>query len=241
MGLRSFSGHTIFLPKIASPPVVLDCGTNRGIFIKRFTQFMGNVGETICVEANPDLAQRLHEALPAETRVIHAAVVGASDETFLNLHLSDNIEASSLYSSISDVYGTLRSVRVPCLSLAAILRQFDSSVVDVVKLDIEGAEVDVLRTVQKQDLANVRQISVEFHDCIWAEMRPAVTEARRRMRAIGFREVSANWPNTDDVLFINTLRDELATMSVRLRLVSANLAFAIRGLLLHIARMVGLR
>ena len=240
LGFRSFSGHTIFLSPIASPPVVLDCGTNRGVFLGRFTQFLGDVGETICVEANPELAQCLRETLPAARRVIHAAVVGTSEE-FVELHLSDNIEASSLYSNVSDVYGTIRSVRVPCVTLTGILRQFDSLVVDVVKLDIEGAETDVLLAIQKQDVSNVRQISVEFHDCFSAEMRPAVNEVRKRMKEFGFREVNANWPHTDDILFVNTLRDELTTIPMRFRIVLVKLAFVLRGILLQLARNVGLR
>jgi hypothetical protein len=86
----------------------------------------------------------------------------------------------------------MQSVRVPCVTLAEILRQFDGLVVDVVKLDIEGAETDVLLAIKEQDLSNIRQISVEFNDCFSEEMRPAVSEVRRRMRKSGFREINAN-------------------------------------------------
>lgn len=74
---------------------------------------------------------------------------------------------------------------------------------DLVKFDIEGAEVDVLKEAPASDLNSCGQFTAEFHDSRPPLTRRDVDDVCQRMRAAGYAIVKPNWPNVDDVLFVN--------------------------------------
>lgn len=74
---------------------------------------------------------------------------------------------------------------------------------DLVKFDIEGAEVDVLKEAPASDLNSCGQFTAEFHDSRAPLTRRDVDDVCQRMRAAGYASVKPNWPNVDDVLFVN--------------------------------------
>ena len=74
--------------------------------------------------------------------------------------------------------------------------------IDLVKVDIEGAELPMLLETPEAILRRLEQISVEFHDFRRAELKPFVDRARQRLRALGFDELRVTLDN-QDVLFIN--------------------------------------
>jgi len=75
--------------------------------------------------------------------------------------------------------------------------------VDLVKFDIEGAEVDVLKETPASDLNSCGQFTAEFHDSRPQLTRRDVDDVCQRMRATGYAIVKPNWRNIDDVLFVN--------------------------------------
>ena len=54
------------------------------------------------------------------------------------------------------------AIEVPCLDLATLMRQNNHDHIDLLKIDIEGAEYEVLDDLLRRRLP-VRQIAVEFH------------------------------------------------------------------------------
>jgi len=52
-------------------------------------------------------------------------------------------------------------VEVPAAELASVIRELGGRV-DLVKLDVEGAEIDVLREANASDLNSCCQLTVEF-------------------------------------------------------------------------------
>jgi FkbM family methyltransferase len=62
------------------------------------------------------------------------------------------------------------SLEVPCLDLTTLMRQNQHSFIDLLKIDIEGAEYGVLDHIIEQRIP-VRQILVEFHDGILPGVR----------------------------------------------------------------------
>jgi hypothetical protein len=75
--------------------------------------------------------------------------------------------------------------------------------VDLVKFDIEGAEVDVLKETRASDLNSCGQFTAEFHDSRPPLTRRDVDDVCQRMRAARYAIVKPNWPIVDDVLFVN--------------------------------------
>ena len=60
----------------------------------------------------------------------------------------------------------MRRTRVECevTTLSAMLREHRLDVVDLVKIDVEGAEWDVIRGIDDADWPRLRQLALEVHD-----------------------------------------------------------------------------
>jgi hypothetical protein len=91
-------------------------------------------------------------------------------------------------------------------------------VADLLKIDIEGAEMQIFEGDDLDIFKHIKQISVEFHAFIYPEQRRRVKKIISQMKRNGFYciDFSATWK---DVLFINrsmvriTFREKAALLS----------------------------
>lgn len=93
-------------------------------------------------------------------------------------------------------------VRVPVRRLDTIMRELGHPRVDVIKIDIEGAEYDVLDDLVSGSL-RPGQILAEFH--YWHD-RPAVERFRRNidgLRRVGYRAFARS-PHGPEISFVHT-------------------------------------
>lgn len=131
---------------------VLDCGANIGLSAIRFaTLYPG--ARIVAFEADPTIAAMLRRNLEAcamtAVEVHPVAVAGADGEMTFATGLADAGHLSPA-----------GAVRVPALRLSTFVDQE----VDLLKLDIEGAEYDVLRELADAGcLSRVRNIACELH------------------------------------------------------------------------------
>jgi FkbM family methyltransferase len=117
--------------------------------------------------------------------IVHPWALGADDGT-MQLWLpvdSEHVSASCRPSSDrSDVSFVARSRQLP-----TIMAELGHERVDVVKLDIEGAEYDVIRSLlDARVLDRVGCLLVEFHHWMEGFERRETIEAIRGLRAAGF-------------------------------------------------------
>ena len=103
----------------------------------------------IWIEANPMLIDRLKEIIPAEDRVICAALWD-EDEVSLDLNVASNGESSSLLQPITHL------IEHPSITfesqLALSTKRLDSILTEIpnfLNLDVQGAELHVLRGLGK--------------------------------------------------------------------------------------------
>ena len=199
--IRRFKEHSFFGSLLPQPAIVADFGAHRGeFFVALKSEY--SVSRAFLVEANPTLAESLKETFGRESDVLHAAVVGANSKGAVIFTRSTNPESSSIFKEWSAAYGIADQVEVPPVEFASVIRELGGRV-DLVKFDIEGAEVDVLKEARASDLASCGQLTVEFHDRRPPLTRRDVDDVCRRMRSEGYLIVKPNWPNVDDVLFVN--------------------------------------
>ena len=90
------------------------------------------------------------------------------------------------------------------------MESFELEKVDVLKLDIEGAELDVLESIPDSLLRKIDQITVEFHDFIpgYATLN-RIEQTRGRLEASGFLCCVVSLRTFGDVLFVDRGRFEL--------------------------------
>jgi FkbM family methyltransferase len=224
--IRRFREHSFFGSLLPRAATVADFGAHRGEF---FAALKSNysISRALLVEASPSLAESLKEAFPG-TGVLHAALTADNGRPLVTFTRSAQPEASSIFREWAAAYGIGDQVEVPTVDLASVIQKLGGRV-DLVKFDIEGAEIDVLREARASDLNSCGQFTVEFHDSRPPLTRRDVDEVCRRMVAAGYGVVNANWPEVDDVLFVN-LKSMGMTQRIefRCRVALANALFIIR-------------
>lgn len=201
---QRIAGHTVYTPAIRPSPVVLDVGANRGAFAAAFHERFG--GQAILVEANPVLAAKLAPAVGR--RVLNYAVSSSNGPVSFNLAKND--EGSSLLSlpASSPFDCTLeRTVKVEGRTLDAILTEVGEPSLDVLKMDVEGAELDVLPGMSESAARRIAQITVEFHtDPVFGFAgSDKSAEICRHLGRLGFRafDFSDGPIAQEDMLFVN--------------------------------------
>lgn len=70
------------------------------------------------------------------------------------------------------------------------------------KVDIEGAEIDLFLKADNETLLSVRQFTIEFHDFWYPELRDGTEQVKDRMRELGLWTMRGT-PNNKDVLFVH--------------------------------------
>lgn len=195
MKLTRIRGHYLWPKPLTSRSVVIDAGAHRGEFSAEIITRFGC--QCHLIEANPILAEKLD--VPGAASITNAAL-GSLDGR-AKFHLCENLESGSLSGSGSDCVTT---VEVETLSLARFMERIGAEKIDLLKLDIEGAEFDLIDSTQESVLRRVSQITVEFHD--FQERfagRGLFEKAHARLRALGFICGTMSFRTHGDVLFLN--------------------------------------
>ena len=197
MRLASVRGHHIWPAPLTKDSVVVDAGAHRGEFSVEIIRRFGC--QCHLVEANPRLVETL---IVARAKSITTAALGARDGRGM-LHVSENPEATGLF----DAGSATTSVEVETISLATLMQRRGITEIDILKLDIEGAEFDLIASTPDQILQRINQITVEFHDFKPAfRGRGLFENARARLQLMGFDCCNMAFRTHGDVLFLNRAR-----------------------------------
>ena len=226
LGIRRFREHSFFGALLEQPAAVADFGAHRGEFFAALKSEY-SISGALLVEANPALAESLKKTF-AETGVLHAALTAGNKRGSVTFTRSTQPESSSIFREWAAAYGVADQVEVPTVEFASVIRELGGCV-DLLKFDIEGAEVGVLKEACPSDLNSCGQLTVEFHDRRPPLTRRDVDDVCRRMRSEGYLIVKPNWPNVDDVLFVNLKRMRtIKRIEFHCRVALANALFIIR-------------
>ena len=181
--IRRFREHSFFGSLLPQSAIVADFGAHHGEFFAALKSEY-SISRALLVEANPALAESLKKTF-AETRVLHAALVGGNSLSPVTFTRSTQPESSSIFSEWAAAYGVADQVDVPAVELASVIRELGGRV-DLLKFDIEGAEVGVLKEARASDLNSCGQLTVEFHDRRPPLTRRDVDAVCQRMRSEGY-------------------------------------------------------
>jgi FkbM family methyltransferase len=204
--LERVRGHTISILGLGAESIVVDAGAHRGEFSRLLSERFGC--RCLLVEANPELADILRRETSAD--VVVAALAG--EDGTAQFRFRENIEGGSVFPRTGD--RDIRATTVETMTLETLLERSRLQAVDVLKLDIEGAEFAVLQSAAAQTLAGIGQITVEFHDFLPEfSDRGLFEHARRRLDEIGFACCPISFRTHGDVLFLNRRNFDLRRLS----------------------------
>jgi FkbM family methyltransferase len=200
MRTRCYWGHT-FLPElIRSDGMIFDFGTYNGGFCKVVAPLCQRV---IGFEPDPYWEGRL--SLPENVRVFPKAL--AAKRGVLRFNLNKEKCASAHYFDKG-----ARSIEVDAITLADALALVltPAERIELIKMDIEGEELAVLRDASPESLQRIAQLTVEFHDFLDRGSVPAIRTIIEKMRSLGFFAMRFSWHSYGDLLFVNQRLEPLS-------------------------------
>lgn len=167
--------------KIEAGQTVVDLGAHIGVFSLMAARKVGPTGRVIAFEPSPQTLELLRRNLAANGLAwvkLHSVALAEADGTanfFVATDAANNPVTDTLIATPDR-----KSVPVRLRRLDDVLAEEGISVVDHLKIDVEGAEMRVLDGAPKT-LARTRRIVMEVHP---PQVNPA--DVRRRLEAVGF-------------------------------------------------------
>jgi FkbM family methyltransferase len=178
---------------VENPRVIWDLGANIGLTMVHFAHLFPQA-HIVGIElesGNATLCRANVEPWNGRCEVIEAAVW--TEDGVVGYDASEQDEQSF---RIAPVAGTPANAEAAAVSLNSLLERTPGEAVDFVKMDIEGAERDVLR-VNTEWSAHVRAINVEAHPPY------SVKECAGDLERLGF---DAEIPDNDSIVVLGTRR-----------------------------------
>jgi len=189
MRVDRICGHT-FLPSLfKSAGVIVDCGANRGVFARQVARKYN--ASVISFEPDP----RYFAELSPEPRVSYYPFAVSWKGGELDLYMGENTDSSIVFPDVGH-----KRHKVTAIDLEQF---FQSERIDLIKLDIEGAEIEVLSHLSDRFLDRVTQLTVEFHDFISPDQLPLIRDVIVRLKSQGFEFIRFSYHDFSDCLFIN--------------------------------------
>lgn len=161
--------------------VFIDIGANIGYYTLLGSTLVGAKGRIVSIEASPAIFAQLEE---------NAAMNRASNVRLINHAVSDTVEELPLYggtrwnrgasSTTVHEFDQEPEARVPAAPLDTLLSKYEMERITLIKIDIEGGELPVLRRL----LETLDKYPSEF--MILAELAPQVSGEQLRAVFDGF-------------------------------------------------------
>jgi FkbM family methyltransferase len=178
--------------------IAIDCGANVG----KFTVPMAVTGATVyAFEPNPDAYARLVENTAPYPHVttFRAALTTTPGPVKLFLHRY-SADDPLHFSTGSSLVGTKRNVRqdryelVDGIQFSEFIRSLGDRRIRLLKMDIEGAEVEVLNQLLDEGLhERIDQAFVEVHDRQIRALAEPTRKLRQRLEALHANHVRLDW------------------------------------------------
>ncbi len=172
----------------------IDVGAHIGYYTIKAARAVGPAGTVMAVEPNPVILERLRRNLDLNdlaARVIVQPVAAFDRRDVLTLFVSpqSNTGRTSLSETVAAQDGTPQAVEVDAVPLDALVEEAGLTRLDVVKIDIEGAELTALRGAVRT-LATLRPVLVlEIIDSYLQNMGASEAELRAWLSEAGYVSV----------------------------------------------------
>jgi FkbM family methyltransferase len=183
--------HSFIADYLSADSRVIDLGANKGGFSMEIIRRYGC--HVVGVEPVPALVV----AMPVHVRFALEQAAITSGEDSVIIHINSTVCASAV---IAEDGAT--PVRVPGTTLGRLMEKHGIERVDLLKVDIEGAEIPLFESASDADLLRVDQITVEYHDFIEPQLLEPTQRADARLRGLGFQQLKFSLDNTD-VLYLH--------------------------------------
>lgn len=199
--------HHFAVSLLGKDSVIIDLGANRG----HFSNELISDCEATCyaIEAVP----RLFDLIPQHPRIRKFNLAICDADKPVRFNVSTQEESGSM-STIPDTM-LEESIDVQGMTLESFMNANHLDFVDLLKMDIEGAEIDLLKSIDDETLRKIRQITVEFHDFLpYFNHSQDIVLIKSRLKRLGFTCLKYSMTCNADVLFINRQTAGISAMEI---------------------------
>jgi FkbM family methyltransferase len=168
---------------LGSGATFVDVGAQIGYYSLKAAPVVGSGGHVIAIEPNPETLTKLEANIRASgATAISVQPVACSDtEAMLELFAApaaNTGESSLSKANASQVGPAVHAYKVRARPLDDIIRESGVTRVDVVKIDVEGAEYLVLK--------GSRETLAKFHPMVLVEMGSSAAQVREYLQTQGY-------------------------------------------------------
>lgn len=154
MGAYEPAKHVLIRRHLRPGMTFVDVGANKGDFTLLAARLAGNSGTVISIEPEPENHSILQRSIElndyANIRVLHVAL--SDRDGVANLLIGSTSGSHTL----SPEFNGLRTVSVPTKTLDGVVAEERLGTVDMIKIDVQGLELAVLRGASQTIGANHR-------------------------------------------------------------------------------------
>jgi FkbM family methyltransferase len=208
--MRSLARGIELLGKLIAPTSVIDIGVADGTpeLYSRFPQ-----QRYLLIEANPDCAERLRQ-LAASMNAVAENVFCGGEAGVVTMNIYNQAFRSSAYTN-RRVMVSEKQIQVPVVTLDELVAKHQLAPPYLLKIDVEGAELEVLRGAS-QTLTETQAVIAEasllpcFQDAPqFSDLVKAMADAGFSVFDIvaGYLQGSTNYLQQVDLIFVRTSAD----------------------------------
>jgi FkbM family methyltransferase len=172
----------------------VDCGANVGRFSLEMISRFGCL--CYAIEAAPDTFRKI----PTTENLRRYNFALCATNKHITMSIDEDITRSTIKASSKQ-----NKVAVQGRHLGEFFaHEVAGRVVDLVKMDIEGAEIEVIDSLDDDLIKRVGQWTIEFHDFMGMMSVSDVERCVARIAGLGFHELFwSKYRNNADVLLVN--------------------------------------
>lgn len=194
MKLKTISEHTFIDSGLNRNSNIIDLGVNQGNFSKTMSVLYQ------CNIWGLEAMEHLFDKIPPIEKAIFFHGAAARNDGKVKFYKSPNNDGTLRYH-----YGDTEDIfEVKSLSFNTIILESGFKVIDLIKIDIEGAELDLILGINNFEvLRNIKQLTIEFHDFINKNDIPLIKEVCDFLKKQGFVVFKFSLKNYSNLLFVN--------------------------------------
>ena len=201
--ITTIRGHSFYTSLVNRDSIVVDLGAHKGEFASEISSRFGC--NCYLVEALPVLFAQIAES--SSVRKFNFAMAGRDEP--VELYVSKNLEGSTISGAAAK--GSEGTVTLEGITLKTLMSKAGIDAIDLLKMDIEGAEIVLLEATSDVTLASLTQLTIEFHEFVPGLVSPQqVQKIKERLQSLGFYAIQFSRTLNTDVLFINKRRSNIS-------------------------------
>ncbi|MBI4993003.1 MAG: FkbM family methyltransferase [Candidatus Magasanikbacteria bacterium] len=148
---------------------ILDIGAHIGVF-SIYSKIINPKSKIIAIEPGPDNFALLKQNISAndlsDIKIQQTAIIGTEEKT-TTLYLSKNSHNHSTIKPSNNL--TIQqfnnsTITVPATSLEKLIKQNKIKKIGLLKMDIEGAEFDIVLNIDNETWGKIRYVMIEYHE-----------------------------------------------------------------------------